>query len=93
MKKYKYIGHYKPFERPLKLISLQVERSLRFFKLSFYSWLKFQDKCDLCKNRLRKTRNDYYGVVEVPNTISGNLKTSYNLCNLCYFLYKRNNMV
>ncbi len=57
----------------------------------FFKWL-FGEKCEFCHCMLRKGDDQYYGGIEIKDTIDGKKKgrTAY-VCNLCYQFLKKIN--
>ena len=55
------------------------------------NWLfnLFKDKCEWCGKPLRRFGDDYYGGIDIQDTIGGKTKRTAYVCNLCYQFYNK----
>lgn len=50
---------------------------------------KKKEKCEFCRQDLRRYGDTYYGGIDINDTIGGSKKRTVYLCNLCYTLFKK----
>lgn len=59
-------------------------------KTKLRNWYRLHTaRCGHCNKRLRKTYNDYFGLISVNNSAGGTSKSYYEVCNLCYAVLKK----